>query len=601
MVGSGGAVEPAARGSLRHELIVVLFAAFVFLGNSVSPPSLMDDVDAVQAQIARNMIESGDWVTARLNGVAYLEKAPLPYWMMAVSYLVLGPSDQAARLPFALSAMLLCWLVARMGAWAFSPEAGLYAGLALATAAGPFLFTRILIPDVALTLTTTLAMWALLRSWEDGRRSWRWPLLFWASLGVGFLLKGLIAMILPAGAGLVYLAIRRKLLDAGVWRALRPAAGLAVCLAIAAPWPVLATLRNPPWFDFTLRSEPGQYRGFFWFFFLNEHLFRFLDMRHPRDYNTVPRLWFWLLHLLWLFPWSAYFPAAARLRFRPADRAGAMHLLASCWTGFVLVFFTFSTTQEYYSMPCYPALALLVGSALAAGGAWIRGLTQIVAGVAASAALLLAGILWMVRGLEAPGDIARALTLNTEAYTFSLGHLRDLTLGAFAYLRRPALAAAVALAGGAIGAWRLRDRRAVLALAVMMALVTHAARFAMLAFDPYLSSRPLAEALKQAPLGGVIFDNQYYTFSSVFFYARTSGFLLNGRVNNLEYGSWAPGAPDVFLDDAGFARLWRLPERYYLLAEGPAVPRLKKLGGGSWHVVAASGGKFLISNHPAPG
>ena len=79
----------------------------------------MDDVDAVQAQISRNMLDSGDWVTARLNGVAYLEKAPLNYWMMAVAYLALGAHDWAARLPMALSAIALCWLVARIGAWAF--------------------------------------------------------------------------------------------------------------------------------------------------------------------------------------------------------------------------------------------------------------------------------------------------------------------------------------------------------------------------------------------------------------------------------------------------------------------------------------------------
>ena len=125
---------------------------------------------------------------------------------------------------------------------------------------------------------------------------------------------------------------------------------------------MLATLRNPPYFDFTMHSEPGYYRGFFWFYFFNEHVLRFLNCGYPRDYNTVPRLWFWLFHLLWLFPWSAYLPAAGeaelpRARTAPAARA--------CWRcagpAFVLVFFTFSTTQEYYSMPCYPALALLLG------------------------------------------------------------------------------------------------------------------------------------------------------------------------------------------------------------------------------------------------
>ena len=94
------------------------------------------------------------------------------------------------------------------------------------------------------------------------------------------------------------------------WTRLRPFSGILVFLLIAAPWHILATLRNPPYFDFTMHSESGSYRGFFWFYFINEHVLRFLNLRYPRDYNTVPRLYFWLFHLLWFFPWSVYFPAA---------------------------------------------------------------------------------------------------------------------------------------------------------------------------------------------------------------------------------------------------------------------------------------------------
>ncbi|MGH9672421.1 MAG: ArnT family glycosyltransferase [Bryobacteraceae bacterium] len=569
---------------MRHELLVVLIASLVFLGNTLTP-SLMDDVDAVQAQIARNMLESGDWVTARLNGVPYLEKAPLKYWMIAASFAVFGVRDWAARLPLALSAVALCWLVARIGAWAFSPRAGLYAGLVLATSAGMFLFTRILIPDVVLTLAITLAMWSLLRALEEDRR--RWPALFWGSMGVGFLLKGLIAMLFPLGVSVLYLVAARRTSE---WRRLRPLAGVTLVAAIALPWVVLATLRNPPYFDFTLRSEPGQYRGFFWFFFFNEHLLRFLNLRHPRDYNTVPRLLFWALHLVWLFPWSAYFPAMARLRFRGDDRAARLRLLALCWCGFILLFFTFSTTQEYYSMPCYPALALLLGSAIDSGGAWVRRGARAIGVIAAVLAVGLGAILWMVHDTAAPGDIARALTLNPEAYTLSLGHLKDLTLPAFAYLKLPLALAIAAFLVGAL-------RPTVAGAAAMMVIFTHAARLALVAFDPYLSSRPLAEALRLAPAGQVVFDSQYYTFSSVFFYAGVDGLLLNGRVNNLEYGSYAPGAPRVFIDDAEFVRIWSEPSRAYLLVEGPSVGRVERLVGRErLHEVAASGGKHLFAN-----
>ena len=113
----------------------------------------------------------------------------------------------------------------------------------------------------------------------------------------------------------------------------------------------------------------------------------------------------------------------------------------------------------------------------------------------------------------------------------------------------------------------------------MMVLFFHAARLAMVAFDPYLGSTALAEALCDAPPRQLIVDNQYYTFSSVFFYTNWRALLLNGRVNNLEYGSYAPGAPDVFIDDKRFAELWHSPDKYYVLVERPAVDRIKSLAG----------------------
>lgn len=545
----------------------------------------MDDVDAVQAQIARNMLDSGDWVTARLNGIAYLEKAPLKYWMIAVSYMIFGVSDWAARIAIVLSCIALCWVTARMGAWAFSPRAGLYAGLVLATSVGLWLFTRILIPDVVLTLTIAVALWSFLRALEEDTR-WAWG--FWASLGAGFLLKGLIAMVFPVAAALLYLTVARQWPQ---WRKLKPFSGPLLTLAISAPWVVLATLRNPPYFDFTMRSVKGEYHGFFWFFFLNEHLFRFLNMRYPRDYNTVPRVLFWAFHLLWFFPWSAWLWNALRGGFNTAERAGRLRLLCLLWLGFILLFFTFSTTQEYYSMPAYPAFALLLGAALANDSSgWPARLMTILTGFIA---VLLSTLFVLSGNYPTPGDISRALTLNPEAYTLSLGHMQDLTLPALAYLRAPLLVAALAFAVGCAGT--LLKRWRVTALVAMMLLFTQAARMALVVFDPYLSSRPLAKALKAAPPGEVILDNQYYTFSSVFFYANLKkGWLLNGRVNNLEYGSYAPGAIDVWLDDGEFVRRWQSGQRHYLLIEGPSVPRLSARV--QLHQVATAGGKFLFTN-----
>jgi len=558
----------------------------------------MDDVDAVQAQIGRNMLDSGDWVTARLDGVAYLEKSPLKYWMIAVSYMLFGPTDWAARVPLALGTIALCWLTFLIGRWAFSALAGFYSGMIMATCIGLWLFTRIQIPDAILTATIALAMWSLLRVLDDDEANPRlWAAVLAASIACGLLLKGLIAAVFPVAAGLIYLAFTKQLFSLDTWKKIRPFSGIAIILVIAGPWHVLATLRNPPYFDFTMKSEPGYYHGFFWFYFFNEHVFRFLNMRHPRDYNTVPRALFWLFHLLWLFPWSAFFPKVAQLSYKPVDRAGRMRLLCLCWTGFLLTFFTFSTTQEYYSMPCYPALALLLGSAMVAEDRMSLIGSRVLAVVSMLAAAAVGAIYFNVRNLPTPGDISSALTQNPDAYTLSLGHMGDLTLESFAYLRLPLLVAGLAFLIGAWGAWKLRNVGRALALGAMMTLFFHAARLALIAFDPYLASRPLAESLLQQPEGQLIVDDQYYTFSSVFFYTNKRALLLNGRVNNLEYGSYAPGAAQVFIGDDDFAARWRTKDRYYLVIEKPKLARLEKfVAPGSLHVIKESGGKLLLGN-----
>ncbi len=560
----------------------------------------MDDVDAVQAQISRNMLSSGDWVTARLDGVAYLEKPPLLYWMIAASYRIFGAHDWVARIPVALSAIALCWVTAAFGAWAFGRRAGFFAGLCMSTCIGLWLFTRILLPDAMLTLTIALAMWAFLRvldSEEEHPRAWAATLA--GALGVGLLLKSLIAIVFPIGSAVIYLLCTRQLFSARVWKRLRPFSGLVIILLIAVPWHVLATLRNPPYFSFTMKSVPGEYHGFLWFFFINEQLLRFLDLRYPRDYNTVPRLYFWLLNLVWLFPWSVYLPAALKLSYRPLDRAGKARLMALCWVGCVLVFFTFSTTQEYYSMPCYPALALLIGSAMAMNGRLVRRGTRVLTVLCACAVVAAIAILMAVRHVPTPGDISEALSSHPAAYKLSLGHMEDLTLHSFAYLRLPLALAAAAFLIGTIGTLRTARRSAYIAVAVMMVVFFQAARLAMVRFDPYLSSRPLVEALERSPKGELIVNHHYYWFSSVFFYTDRTALLLNGRFNNLVYGSYAPNAPNVFLDDSQFKNIWLKPERYYIVSKASAVPDLQALvGSGQLNTVDESGGKVLLTNHP---
>jgi hypothetical protein len=470
----------------------------------------------------------------------------------------------------------------------------------MATCIGLFLFTRILIPDVMITFTVALAMWAFLRALEEDERHPRfWAFVLAVSIALGLLLKSLIGIVFPIGAGLIYLALTHQLFLRRTWQRLHPFSGTLIVLAIAAPWHILATLRNPPYFSLSMHSGPGEYHGFLWFFVINEQLLRFLNLRYPRDYDTVPRLYFWLFHLLWLFPWSVYLPSVAKLSYKPEDRAGRTRLLALCWAGFILVFFTFSTTQEYYSMPAYPAFALLLGAGMAADEKWIRRGTRVLAVVTAASAIAAITILVLVRNLPAPGEISSALSSHPAAYKLSLGHMEDLTLSSFAYLRLPLALAALAFCIGAIGTCIGKGSRAFLGAALMMILFFHAARLAMVKFDPYLSSRPLAEALKKSPEGTLVIDHHYYTFSSVFFYTNRPAYLLNGRFNNLIYGSYAPGAPDVFIDDAQFKQLWDGSGRTYLVCNQSKLPHLEALVGALELIhVLDSSGKVLLTNRP---
>ncbi|HKV60719.1 MAG TPA: glycosyltransferase family 39 protein [Candidatus Acidoferrum sp.] len=584
-------------------LAVGIIAGAIYFGSIASPPSLMDDVDAALAQMSRNMVTSGDWVTPRVDGIPFLEKPALFYWPMAVSYEIFGVHDWSARLPFAIAAVGLACLTCAFGIWAFDRRTGLYAGLCVGTCVGLFLFTRIVIPDVILTCAIAMAMWAFLRALdEEEPRPKFWACAMAASMGVGVLVKSLIGVVFPAGAGLIYLLLTKQLFLKRTWERLMPFWGAAIVLLIAAPWHVLATLRNPPYFYFSLHSGPGEYHGFLWFYFINEQLLRFLNMRYPRDYSTVPRLWFWGFHFLWLFPWSVYFPSVARLSFKPTDRAGRARLLALIWIAFILIFFTFSTTQEYYSMPCYPALALLIASGMEKGGGTVRGGSRVLVALTLSAAVACFAIIIWVHKVPTPGDISSALVPHPSAYKLSLGHMEDLTLDSFAYLRVPLVLAAVAFLVGAIGNLKFSGLKAFLASALMMVVFFHAARLAMVKFDPYLSSKPIAEKLLESPQGQLVVDHHYFTFSSIFFYMNRTAPLVNGRRLNLEYGSYAPGAPDIFLTDQQLSALWAAHERYYLVADRSQLPRFESLMGSSnLNLVIASGGKVALTNHPIPG
>jgi 4-amino-4-deoxy-L-arabinose transferase-like glycosyltransferase len=351
------AVAPAKLRPAALAIIVLLW--FVIYVAGIFSPALLDDADTVHAEAAREMLLRHDWVTLHVNGIRYMEKAPLMYWGVAGSYLAFGVSEWSTRLPLVLGVLALLISIYKLGSYAYGEKAGFYSAVVLATSLGPYIFTRFLIPDILVGLWLALTFYFFLRTLDTPRPSRFdcWGLA--AICGLNVLSKGLIGMVFPVGVIGLYLLLTgnlRHLLR------LRLLSSLAVFLMVAAPWHILAALHNP---------DQGNIRGFLWFYFVNEHFLRFLNKRVPRDYDTVPLLLFWLLYILWAFPWSAFLPQAVKtigLRWqamrKEMDREQRANLIFLLWAVIIVAFFSFSTRQEYYTIPSVPALALLIGNFL---------------------------------------------------------------------------------------------------------------------------------------------------------------------------------------------------------------------------------------------
>jgi 4-amino-4-deoxy-L-arabinose transferase-like glycosyltransferase len=583
---------------------LALVFVVVYLGSVFSPP-LLDDADSTHAEAAREMYVSGDYVTLHINGVRYLEKAPLPYWLVATSYRIFGVNELATRLPMALSVMLLGILALVWGRRAFGDRAGMYAGLFVYSSAGVFLFTRILIPDVLLSLLIAASLYFFLSALEERNAAWRWYAAY-ACVALGILTKGLIALAFPGGTVFVYL------LFAGEWRRWREfrlLSGVALALIIAAPWHILAGLRNT--------GGQGSH-GFFWFYFVNEHFLRFLGKRYPRDYNKLPWALYWSLHLVWLFPWSLYLPAAIRsgLETGKGGRNFQDRTRLLCWilAGLVLVFFAVSTNQEYYTFPAYFPLLMLLADGIARCESsdcqrgerkgWLRISAGVVAAIGVAAGATLLAMLWQSRHLPFEPDVGNVLGRHNMATdTLSTSHMLDLSYASFAALRLPAVLAAFALLIGPAASFGLRLRRrhyvATWALGLGMAVFLVAAHIAFARFGPYLSSKDLAQniAAQARPEDRVMIYGDQAFGSSLLFYLQRPIQLVEGRTTSMWFGSTFADAPHIYLSDSDLLRDWNAGGRIFLFVPPHLKPRVDALLPRRFEVAEVSG-KYVYSNRP---
>lgn len=581
-------------------IAVLATFSLVYLGSLFSP-ALLDDADATHSEAAREMYRSGDWVTLHVDGIRYLEKAPLLYWLIASSYHIFGTSEPSTRLPLTLAMLLTVLLAGDLARRAFGERAGVLAALFVTTSIGFYLFTRITIPEALLSFFISLSFFCFIRALNSPATQARW---FWyeayASLALAVLTKGLLSLVVVGGTVFLFLLFTGQWRR---WREFRLVSGTLLFLAIAAPWHLLAGFRN---------------HGFFWFYFVNEHFLRFLGKRYPKDYNKLPTLAYWSLHLVWLFPWSLFAPLVTQnLLARWKERRSVSgqswsfsdqtRLLYFLWAAVVLVFFAFSTNQEYYTFPAYFPLIILVADALISAcerpSRWQTAAYVVLLFLATAATVALFGGLWSSRNLPYQPDVGTALAERAVGnYTLSMSHFFDLTGASFAGLRLPATLAAIAFLIGPLAALyshlRRRSMAAVWSIAVFSAIFLFSAHLALARFEPFLSSRALAQktlGLASPEDTFMIYGDQSYG-SSWIFYLGKQVLLVNGRTTSMEFGSRFSDAPKIFLTNSDLVNRWHQGSRIFLFAPLRNENELRRLLGDQIVRVAQTSANAVYSN-----
>jgi 4-amino-4-deoxy-L-arabinose transferase-like glycosyltransferase len=638
-------------------LLLAIFAAEQ-IGALFAPP-LLDDADANHAEAAQHMAESGDLVTLKINGVRYLEKPPLPYWIDAALYRVFGENAFATHLPNSLALLGCAWIGWLWAERAWGRRAAFYAALGILTAVGPFLYTRFAIPESLLSFFLLLALYCFLTGMESHRPARFYVM--WGALALATLTKGLIAPVFFAGAAIPLLLL------SGQWRRwlqFRPFTGGLLFLAIAAPWHVLAGLANPnQGHPLGNHPTPGNVHGFWYFYFVNEHVLRFLGERFPNDYDKLPFSAYWLLHLVWLFPWSLFAPALFMMAWRTrgdwlqhlrrdAGQTVDFYLdfaaredvasyvirvkfqartiwLLGLFSAFTLLFFSVSTNQEYYTFPAWPPLLILTAGVLASieQGAtgntsrpilstkWLSGAQAFFAVIGIASAAALGWGLWESHSLPFVSDIGTLLAhRDVSEYTLSMMHLFDLTGPSFAALRLPAALALITLLVGPAAGWWLRLRGKHIAATVSVALTAAvfliAAHIAFVRFAPMLSSKPMADTIRRegSPGDAFIVYGDQSDASSVIFYAHDflgkPAYLVlepcspHGNGSSMLWGSCYPDAPKIFLSEDQLAKMWGTGPRKWLFAQDSNQSRAEQLLSGRLVLAQTVADKTLWTDRP---
>ena len=566
--------EPIPSSSWLRDLLLLVLALGAFYGFRLGSYALANPDEGRNAEIPREMLAGGDWVTPRLDGVNYFEKPPLMYWAVAGSMAVFGANEWAVRaapLLFALGGVLFTYAAARR---IYGRSAGLAAAFVLGTSLLYYALARFLVLDMAVSVLMSAALFCFIlgvrepppaaasNSWT-ARRRWLFYGLY-ASAALATLAKGLIGFLVTGAVMFLWLLIFRQ------WKRLRPIylpTGALLFLAIAAPWHLLVAARNPTWFHH---------------YVVYEHFERFLT---PVASRPGPWWYFIPIILLGLFPWCGFLPAGLRSAFRGgwAERdKDADTWFFVIWAGFIFLFFSVSNSKlPPYILPVFPALAVLIGRWLAPGlpECWLRlrgGLRVFgfFAGLIAAALCVVVLRPAMIHGMSA----AQAQALRPAAF----------------------ILAAVLVSGGILAPAFARAGRASAALATLAATTVLLCGILTFAVDriqrPGTKELALLVKAHAGPSDRVLHYHEFF-HDFPFYSGRLADIVcFKGELEPEEDA--AARASGRFLDEPAFRRLWRQPGRVFAVARKKDTGKLFADPEFTYHLLAQSEDHCLFSNQP---
>ena len=323
-------------------IVVLLLLGVVLLLLGLGSRPLWDIDEGMHAVTPRVMVQTGDWLAPTFNGEPFHDKPPLYNWLVAVSFVLLGYTEFAARLPGALLGLATVFLTYLSGRRLLGPPAAFLGAVVLLCSLEFVVLSRAVMYDIVLAFFVTLALFAWYRAYTDQQRRGRFLMLMYGAIGLGVLAKGPLGVVIPGGVVFVFLLLRRDLRFLLRMMLVR---GTLVVLALALPWNIAMALRDPEYLRY---------------FLLQQNLGNFASAaaaRHPE-----PFYYYVVILLVGFFPWVCYLPAAIAQTFRRGRPFDPARLFLLCWFGFVLLFFSAATSKlAPYVLLLFPPVALLVG------------------------------------------------------------------------------------------------------------------------------------------------------------------------------------------------------------------------------------------------